>query len=438
MWAVAALAWWVALQGPVAPAPLAVLPLKVSSADADNIGPLLTAALTARLQALGDYRVLSADDVAEMMANEQDRQGAGCSDADCLAELAGALGARFVVQGELVRTPSGWLMSTALLDTADATVKGRSHVAGSSAQALLSQAQEVALQLVGRGDEAKLAGPAARERLGLTRDEDLAEFRSFREKRPEMSTDEALTRFIVDRNRESDALAWGEFAAFGTAAGLVLTMIVTGFTGYLAFVSLYQPAIMAASAVGALCLGLGAVVAGGTGLVLAIVDAFNIGRVKVRGRGCCRQDPDIRDAERRDGAQLAAALGILLSGPISSTFMAFGYMFFGMTIAAASLTGLGRSQYNLYTSADYAQDPLANLANTLFFIGFACTVPLTCCPLLFATPAGAALLLWPSRPFVEADDAPVRPQPARPRAPTAGPDGDAGADSDESDEEDAP
>ena len=61
-------------------------------------------ALTQELSRRGFFEVISAGDIRALLGVERQRALLGCSDSSCTAELSGALGARFVLQGKTVVT----------------------------------------------------------------------------------------------------------------------------------------------------------------------------------------------------------------------------------------------------------------------------------------------------------------------------------------------
>ena len=61
--------------------------------------------ITSEVQRRGFFQVISQQDIATMLGLERQKQLMGCADdsTSCLAELSGALGARFVMSGTLTR-----------------------------------------------------------------------------------------------------------------------------------------------------------------------------------------------------------------------------------------------------------------------------------------------------------------------------------------------
>jgi hypothetical protein len=86
---------------------------------------LLTDVVTVELDKLGKFDVLSNADVQQALSLEAEKQAVGCSAQDCLAEIAGAMGARLVVFGQLGRLEEQYLLTLNLFDSERAASAGR-------------------------------------------------------------------------------------------------------------------------------------------------------------------------------------------------------------------------------------------------------------------------------------------------------------------------
>lgn len=84
-------------------------------------------------QVLPGYVVTSDQEIGAAMAQEAQRQLGACATESCLAEIAGALGARYVISLLVVSVDGAQSVSATLHDTVAVTVLGRSTRAGSSA-----------------------------------------------------------------------------------------------------------------------------------------------------------------------------------------------------------------------------------------------------------------------------------------------------------------
>ena len=103
---------------------LAVLDLKptdVSAATAEN----LTDVLIGDLAATGAFNVVSRKDVQALMTQAKAQELLGCDDTSCWTELAGMLGARYLVTGTVGRVGETTVLSAQLIDAKSAEVVGR-------------------------------------------------------------------------------------------------------------------------------------------------------------------------------------------------------------------------------------------------------------------------------------------------------------------------
>ncbi|MBK7862379.1 MAG: hypothetical protein IPJ65_27975 [Archangiaceae bacterium] len=106
---------------------LAVLDLATGAGvDAQTAGPF-GEAIAAEVQRRGFFEVISQRDISTMLGLERQKQLLGCSEEaqSCLAELSGALGARFVLSGTLARLGDAWQLTLNTLDTKKAQPLGR-------------------------------------------------------------------------------------------------------------------------------------------------------------------------------------------------------------------------------------------------------------------------------------------------------------------------
>lgn len=117
---------------------------------------MLTELVTVELSKDRRLAVLSSTDVREVVALEAEKQAMGCeSSASCLAEVAGAMGARFVVFGQLGRVGSVYLLSLHIIDSDEAAAAGRVVLKGDSLESLVAQVDDAVERLVGSAVEGK-------------------------------------------------------------------------------------------------------------------------------------------------------------------------------------------------------------------------------------------------------------------------------------------
>lgn len=99
--------------------------LAVDPAVVRVIDGLLTEALHQHSQQI---ELLTAADMRQIMALEADKQNLGCSTDSCLSELAGAMGARYVVFGQVGKLDQLTLVQLNLFDSRDARSLGRQEI----------------------------------------------------------------------------------------------------------------------------------------------------------------------------------------------------------------------------------------------------------------------------------------------------------------------
>ncbi|MHB8873479.1 MAG: hypothetical protein ACYC8T_07300 [Myxococcaceae bacterium] len=114
---------------PVAEKPkLIVLDLSAAGVD-PRVGSALSEAVTAEAASRGIFQVVSSQDVQTLLGVERQKQMMGCGEggsSSCLAELGGALGARFVMSGSVARLGPSFQLSLQTLDTKTLQPLGRS------------------------------------------------------------------------------------------------------------------------------------------------------------------------------------------------------------------------------------------------------------------------------------------------------------------------
>ena len=86
---------------------IAVLDLKEQGVD-KALAQSATSLLAAELQKLDVFKIISRDDIRNMLQFEKDKQSMGCeADSACLAEIGGALGVEYTVNGSLAKIGDG-------------------------------------------------------------------------------------------------------------------------------------------------------------------------------------------------------------------------------------------------------------------------------------------------------------------------------------------
>ena len=85
----------------------------------------MTAGLVQEIRKLKGVSVIGMDEVRAMLDHEAQRQLAGCeADSDCLAEIAGALGADTLVVGSMARVGDEHVLALRRIEPQRAEVSG--------------------------------------------------------------------------------------------------------------------------------------------------------------------------------------------------------------------------------------------------------------------------------------------------------------------------
>lgn len=106
---------------------IVVMPLRSTTVEA-NVRDALGELLVSMVGELERYRVVSPQDVEAMLGLEQLKDSAGCDDVACAADLAGALGARYVLASTLNAYGSTLVLTSTLLDSQQAEAIGRANI----------------------------------------------------------------------------------------------------------------------------------------------------------------------------------------------------------------------------------------------------------------------------------------------------------------------
>lgn len=103
-----------------------VMDIAHSKAVDPDTSQTITDLITTELGMRSEFQTLSGEDIRRLMTLEGEKQAAGCdTDQSCLAELAGAMGARFVVYGRLSTLGKVMVLQLNLFDAMSAAAVGR-------------------------------------------------------------------------------------------------------------------------------------------------------------------------------------------------------------------------------------------------------------------------------------------------------------------------
>ena len=112
---------------PTARPRLVVLSVEAPTATDPATRAAFDDAITREAGRRGYFEVISAREVQVLVGLERQKQLLGCSEgAACLAELSGALGARFILSGTIAPLGQSWQLSLQMQDTQKSLTVGRS------------------------------------------------------------------------------------------------------------------------------------------------------------------------------------------------------------------------------------------------------------------------------------------------------------------------
>lgn len=104
-----------------------VLDLEASGVDAQQ-AKLINGLITESMSRFDRFEVTSSADVRQLVEVEANRSESGCDTASCLAEIAGAIGARWVVFGNVGKLGKLTVLTMSPFDTAQAKAVGRERI----------------------------------------------------------------------------------------------------------------------------------------------------------------------------------------------------------------------------------------------------------------------------------------------------------------------
>ena len=111
----------------------------------------IAATLTVELGKTGRFTALSSSELAQLADLEADKQAAGCDSTSCLGEIAGALGARYVVVGDATQLGDLLVVNLSLFDVERATSVQRTSFEVNDPADVPARARAAAAALAGTG-----------------------------------------------------------------------------------------------------------------------------------------------------------------------------------------------------------------------------------------------------------------------------------------------
>jgi hypothetical protein len=126
-------------------------PISVDAAEARIVDGLIA-------EAIGDVvaswptdarpKVATGDDIRTLATIEAERAATGCDDASCLAEIAGALGARYVVSGTLGKLGDDRVLQLSLFDVKASQTLERGNATAATPKALAPQIKDLVARVM--------------------------------------------------------------------------------------------------------------------------------------------------------------------------------------------------------------------------------------------------------------------------------------------------
>jgi TolB-like protein len=122
---------------------------------------ILTEVVINEVSKLNRFTVLGQKHVDKMMVWEKEKQLKGCTDTECLVQIAGAIGAAFYVEGSIGTVGDSYVVTLKLIDAMEARVLERDTVKVEKNENKAMSAVESLVSRIMRKDTVPLSPPAA-------------------------------------------------------------------------------------------------------------------------------------------------------------------------------------------------------------------------------------------------------------------------------------
>ena len=130
------------------PARMLLLDLKATLIE-EEVATVVTNLVSSELNRFKSLSLVTNADVKQMLALEAEKQTLGCADdSSCLAEIAGAMGARFVVYGDVAKLGSNIIITINVFDSVKAESSGRATSTVKGLDALPEQVPTLVREVV--------------------------------------------------------------------------------------------------------------------------------------------------------------------------------------------------------------------------------------------------------------------------------------------------
>jgi TolB-like protein len=127
---------------------IAVWDLKVVQGISAGTAEILTDVIATDLAQSGTVQVIARQDVLAVLGFEKHKQQMGCAEQSCLAEIGGALGADYVLSGQIGKLGDQFRVSLIVVDAKTALAVGRAAEFCPADEGALATATRVALKAV--------------------------------------------------------------------------------------------------------------------------------------------------------------------------------------------------------------------------------------------------------------------------------------------------
>lgn len=138
-------------QAPVDAAPRILVLVPKGETVPVEVRHAIASTLTVELGKTGRFTALSSSELSQLTELEADKQATGCDTSSCLGEIAGALGARFVVFGDATQLGALLVVNLSLFDVERATSVQRTSFEVRDQADIPARARAAATALAGAG-----------------------------------------------------------------------------------------------------------------------------------------------------------------------------------------------------------------------------------------------------------------------------------------------
>ncbi len=151
-------------EAPKALPSLLILPIRPAAGVEEDTTKILDDLAAVHMEKHKDHLDVTAyDDVKQVLDLQGEKHGLGCDEASCLADLAGALGARYIVTGRLGKLGSNYILTMSLFDSDEADSVARGKASADDLGRIGDKIPAILDQLVGPLGVVTAAPPATTE-----------------------------------------------------------------------------------------------------------------------------------------------------------------------------------------------------------------------------------------------------------------------------------